>query len=186
MTYEGKSEWETLTGESESSDSRDTRDPQRLSRLNKSVRRGLSARCPFFTERKTMLSLLSIDCGFDPRVHGMLCHLNSDWREGVKFHPNPNSCLEEEEVIPGGAGIETVAETLSKAGYAIIAAHTSNGREIRCLPPGHEPIHNGPGFEWVGPIWCVQARNDNYWIGGPTLASVIDRAGWSPNEIEVP
>ena len=71
------------------------------------------------------------------------------------------------------------AEELARAGYSVVAFLTANGRDVQCHPHDQAPSGNGPTFTWKGNTWSVQARNDNYWVNGPSLVSAITRAGWT-------
>jgi len=127
-----------------------------------------------------MLSLLSIDVGFDVRATGHLVRL-AGWRAGVKYHPEPGSCMDTAECRT--ACIETMAETLAKAGYSVVVATTANGRDVQCTPQELAPAGDRPGYEWSGPAWAIQAKNDNYWCLGPSLFAVLSRSGWRDSEL---
>jgi hypothetical protein len=127
-----------------------------------------------------MISLLSIDVGFDPRAQRMLLRL-AKWRDGVRYHPRPNSCMQTAECRT--QCIETMAETLAKAGYSIIIASTASGRDVQCTPQHCAPHGERPTYEWQGPAWAVQAKNDNWWCVGPSLTSVLMRSGWRDSEL---
>lgn len=126
-----------------------------------------------------MTSLLAIDVGFDPRVHDMLVNMTY-WRTGVQYHPGPG-CVGKAELR--SPCLETMAETLAKAGYSVVVAHTANGRDVRCYPAGKAPNGDRPNYEWSGPVWAVQAKNDNYWCLGPSLTVALTRAGWRDSEV---
>ena len=127
-----------------------------------------------------MESLLAIDIGFDPRAHDMLVRL-TNWRDGVKYHPDRDSCMV--TATFHSPDMETIAETLAKAGYSIVIAQTANGRDVQCTPQSAAPAADKPGYDWTGPAWAVQAKNDNYWCVGPSLAAVLTRSGWGADEI---
>lgn len=127
-----------------------------------------------------MESLLSIDIGFDLRAKNTLVRL-VNWRHGVKYHPKPGSCIG--EAMCRSACLETVAETLARAGYSVIVATTANGRDVQCTPQEQAPAGDRPGYGWTGPAWAVQARNDNYWCVGPSLTAVLQRSGWRDSEV---
>jgi hypothetical protein len=125
-------------------------------------------------------SLLAIDVGFDPRATGDLVRLD-DWRRGVRYHPDPDSCMGQAECH--AQDVETMAETLAKAGYSVVIALTANGRDVQCTPQERAPTGDRPGYDWTGPAWAVQAKHDNYWCVGPSLLAALDRAGWKPDEL---
>lgn len=127
-----------------------------------------------------MQSLLAIDIGFDVRATDMLVRLEH-WRDGVTYHPDPGSCMGKAEIR--SACIETVAETLAKAGYSVIVAKTATGREVQCTTQELAPVGDRPGYEWTGPAWAIQAKNDNYWCVGPSLLAVLQRSGWRDSEL---
>lgn len=128
-----------------------------------------------------MQSLLSIDVGFDVRATGHLVRL-ADWQDGVRYHPEPDSCLGAAECC--ATTMEEMAETLVRAGYSIVIAQTPNGREVQCTPREHAPPGDADG-EWDGPAWAVQARNDNYWCVRPTMEEAMKAAGWTPEQASV-
>lgn len=103
--------------------------------------------------------IASIDVGFDVRVHGMSVRL--DLRPGVEYQIDcdprriGNRPLHK-ETITGDA--EALCRELVRRGYAIIAAETPNGRDIRATADGFE----------------VQPHNDNYWLKTKTLAEAFD------------
>jgi hypothetical protein len=125
-------------------------------------------------------SLLAIDVGFDPRATRTLIRLDN-WRHGVRYHPEPESCMGQAECH--ARDVETMAETLAKAGYSVAIVQTPNGRDVQCTPQDRAPAGDRPDYDWTGPAWAVQARTDNYWCIGPSLLAAIDRAGWRPDEL---
>ena len=125
-------------------------------------------------------SLLSIDVGFDLRVTHRLIRLTR-WRHGVRYHPEPGSCLETAECH--AQDVEAMAETLAKAGYSVVIAQTANGRDVQCTPQELAPDGDRPGYEWTGPAWAVQAKTDNSWRVGPSLLAVLSRSDWEPDDV---
>ncbi len=113
-------------------------------------------------------SFLPIDCGFDGRLHDMLFTLATlpvRYLEGQGPHATPRLSSEDRE---------TAAVELANAKYSTVVYLTPNGRQVRC-----EPVHGSPQ-------WSVQPPRDNYWCTGPTLASVLDQAGWKRDELTIP
>jgi len=125
-------------------------------------------------------SLLPLDVGFDLRVtkHSVrlstlpLRYLDQGGRQQVTS-PDP----------------ESAADVLARAGYSVVAFLTANGRDVQCTPANDAPPgatvdvdpDATPGFTWTGPVWSVQARQDNYWCNGPSLVSALERpVGPSP------
>jgi len=127
-----------------------------------------------------MQSLLSIDVGFDARATGHLVRL-ADWRDGVRYHPEPGSCLGEAECR--ATTMEEMAEPLARAGYSVVIVQTANGRDVQCTPRDKAPCGDVAKGQWNGPAWAVQARNDNYWCVRPTLAKALKAAGWTPGQV---
>lgn len=125
-----------------------------------------------------MQSIQAIDVGFDPRLAGggMLVAIAD---RHVRYD-RPGTRGASAEVV---GDVEMVAETLARAGYSVVVARTANGRDVQCTPPEMAPVGDRPGYEWRGPVWAIQARNDNYWCLGPSLMAAAERAGWRPDEL---
>src|SRR5271157_556322 len=132
------------------------------------------------TMTRQYASLLPLDVGFDLRVtkHSVrlstlpLRYLDHGGRQQVTS-PDP----------------ESAADVLARAGYSVVAFLTANGRDVQCTPANDAPPgatvdvdpDATPGFTWTGPVWSVQARQDNYWCNGPSLVSAPERpVGPSP------
>lgn len=127
-----------------------------------------------------MISLLSIDIGFDLRAHDIPVRL-------VQEHPleicYSNNVTGEMDVIRGN--IEEVAETLAKNGYKVITHITiDTGREIQCTSQDRSPCGDYPDYEWDGPAWAIQRKNDNYWCVAPSLIDVLQRANYKSEDIK--
>jgi hypothetical protein len=118
------------------------------------------------------VSLLPLDVGFNPKMTKHLVRLGSldvTYEDDTGSRAHVSGCL------------ETVAETLARAGYGIVAARTPTGRDVQCTPTSEAPA--GEGFCGSGITWAVQARNDTIWCRGASILAAIERAGWRPDEI---
>lgn len=99
-------------------------------------------------------SLLPLDVGFDPKVHGMAIDLSTIDGNRVRFEGKDDHVVEVE-----GTKSE-IATALIEAGFGpVVVEHAPNGREIRMVRSGR--------FE-------VQPWNDNYWITTETLEAAKD------------
>jgi hypothetical protein len=123
-------------------------------------------------------SLLPIDVGFDLRLHDMTTEIVYDGREYV-FAGDDD---EPQTIRAEWANVDTVAETLARAGYAVRVATTDAGQRLECHPQDKAPAGELPSYTWTGPMWAAQTR-DGSWCLGPTLDAAIRRAGIRPDEL---
>jgi hypothetical protein len=120
------------------------------------------------------ISLLARDVGFDPRTTGHLVRIEYipvKYMDGAK------------PTVTTTRDVEALAEELARAGYSVVVARTANGRDVQCSPQDAAPAGDWPQYTWTGPAWAVQARNDNYWVVGPSLTAVLTSSGWRDSEI---
>jgi hypothetical protein len=120
------------------------------------------------------ISLLARDVGFDPRTTGHLVRIEYipvRYMDGAK------------PTVTTTRDVEAIGEELARAGYSVVVAATTNGRDIQCTPQTEAPAGDWPKRKWTGPAWAVQARGDNYWCVGPSLTAVLTSSGWKNGEI---
>jgi hypothetical protein len=124
------------------------------------------------------LSLLAIDIGFDPRLHGLV-RLALPLR-GVHTvqHHSAGTCAI--TTVSTGTLVD-VAESLARAGYGVVVCCTANGRDVQVTPRDAAPTGDGDLYGDI--CWAVQARRDNYWCRGASLNAALDRAGWTEADL---
>jgi hypothetical protein len=126
------------------------------------------------------LSLLSIDVGFDCRLHGLVrLPLPLKGQHEVAHHPG-GDCI---GTLYARGLIQDIAETLARSGYSVVPFRTANGRDVQCTPPEKAPPGDGDMLYEGAPVWAVQAKNDNYWCRGSTYYAALERAGWTEREL---
>lgn len=127
------------------------------------------------------LSLLSIDVGFDCRLHGGLVRLPLPLkgRHEVAHHP-AGDCV---STRYSRGLIQDIAEKLARNGYSVVPFRTANGRDVQCTSPEKAPPGDGDMLYEGAPVWAVQSKNDNYWCRGATYYAALERAGWTEREI---